>query len=50
VTRAPIRRADGSIIEVEITVSAVTDRKGNLQMIMASSIDVKRLEGYLKKK
>jgi len=50
VTRAPITRADGSIIEVEITVTAVNDRKGNLQMIMASSIDVKRLEGYLKKK
>jgi len=50
VTRVPIRRADGSIIEVEITVTAVNDQKGKLQMIMASSIDVKRLEGYLRKK
>ena len=50
VTRAPITRADGSIIEVEITVTAVTDRRGNLQMIMGSAIDVKRLQGYLKKK
>ena len=50
VTRAPITRADGSIIEVEMTVTAVTDRNGKLQMITASSIDVKRLEGYLKKK
>jgi PAS domain S-box-containing protein len=50
VTRAPIIKADGSIIEVEITVTAVTDQRGNLQMIMASSIDVKRLQGYLEKK
>jgi PAS domain S-box-containing protein len=50
VTRASFAKADGSIAEVEITITAITDSKGNLKMIMGSAIDVRKLDGYLREK
>jgi len=50
VTRTSMKKADGSNVEVEIAITAVTDSKGNLQMFMGSAIDVSKLQGYLKKR
>jgi len=50
VTRTSMKKADGSNVEVEVAITAVTDSKGNLQMFMGSSIDVKGLQGHLEKK
>jgi PAS domain S-box-containing protein len=50
VTRTSMKKADGSSVEVEVVITAVTDSKGNLQMFMGSAINVPTLQGYLRKR